>query len=104
MAGFRVVICGGGIAAGEGLLRLRSLAGDALEITVVAPNDELRYRPMAVQEPFARPSARSYKLRRIVQDADAQWIQAAVEWLDPDGQLVHTADGESVPYDALLLA
>jgi sulfide:quinone oxidoreductase len=104
MAGFRVVICGGGIAAGEGLLRLRRLAGDGVDITVVAPGDELRYRPMAVQEPFARPPAQSFKLRRIVQHADAQWIQDAVEWLDPDGQVVHTADGESVPYDAVLLA
>ena len=41
MADFRVVICGGGIAAVEGLLHLRRLAGDAVDIEVVAPNDEL---------------------------------------------------------------
>ena len=34
---FRVVICGGGIAAVEGLLRLRRLVGEALDVTLVAP-------------------------------------------------------------------
>ena len=101
---FRVVICGGGIAAVEGLLRLRRLADDALEITLVAPGEELRYRPLAVQEPFARPGARRYPLRRVVERADAGWVQDAVEWVDPDGQAVHTAGGRSLPYDALLLA
>ena len=40
MDGFHVVICGGGVAAIEGLLRLRSLAGDRVEVTLVAPNEE----------------------------------------------------------------
>ena len=62
---FRVVICGGGIAAVEGLLRLRTLAGDALDITLLAPNDELRYRPLAVDEPFAKRGVRRYPLRTI---------------------------------------
>lgn len=53
MADFRVVICGGGIAAVEGLLRLRALAGDAVEVQLIAPNDELVYRPLAVGQPFA---------------------------------------------------
>ena len=48
MSRFRVVICGGGIAAVEALLRLQTLAGDALDVSLVAPNDELRYRPLAV--------------------------------------------------------
>ena len=59
------MICGGGIAAVEGLLRLRTLTGEALEITLVAPNDELRYRPLAVDEPFALRGVRRYPLRRI---------------------------------------
>ena len=63
MSRFRVVICGGGIAAVEALLRLRTLAGDALDVSLVAPNDELRYRPLAVDEPFARRGVRRYPLR-----------------------------------------
>jgi sulfide:quinone oxidoreductase len=101
---FRVVICGGGIAAVEGLLRLRRLLGDAVEATLLAPNDELRYRPIAVQEPFSRPSARRYPLRKIVRQTNAEWVQGALEWVDPEGQVAHTADGRVIPYDALLLA
>jgi sulfide:quinone oxidoreductase len=100
---FRVVICGGGIAAVEGLLRLRRLAGDAFAITLVSPADELRYRPVAVEEPFSRPAARRYPLRRIAERTGAEWIQDALEWVDLDGQLVHTSDERSVPYDALLI-
>jgi sulfide:quinone oxidoreductase len=101
---FRVVICGGGIAAVEGLLRLRALAGDALEITLVAPNDELRYRPLAVDEPFALRQVRRYPLRRIASRTGAEWVQDAVEWLETDAQVVHTASGSALPYDALLFA
>jgi hypothetical protein len=44
----------------EGLLRLRTLAGDALDVTLLAPNDELRYRPLAVDEPFAKRGVTRY--------------------------------------------
>jgi sulfide:quinone oxidoreductase len=101
---FRVVICGGSIAAVEGLLRLRRLVGDAVHVTLVAPNDELRYRPVAIQEPFSRPPARRYPLRKIVRHTDAEWVQEALEWVDPEGQVAHTAEGRGIAYDALLLA
>jgi sulfide:quinone oxidoreductase len=101
---YTVVICGAGIAAVEGLLRMRALTGDALAIKVVAPNDELRYRPLAVDEPFAMRGVRRYPLWRITQRAGAEWIQDAAEAVDTDAQKVHTSGGQAVPYDALLLA
>src|SRR5215213_5523602 len=104
MSGFRVLVCGGGIAGVEGLLRLRRLTGDALELTLLAPADELRYRPMAVQEPFSRPGPRRYPLRKIARGVGAEWVQSGLEWVDPDGQQAHTTDGHAIPYDALLLA
>src|SRR5215208_6428523 len=104
MSGFRVLVCGGGIAGVEGLLRLRRLTGDALELTLLAPADELRYRPMAVQEPFSRPGPRRYPLRKIARRVGAEWVQSGLEWVDPDGQQAHTTDGQAIPYDALLLA
>ena len=101
---FTVVICGGGIAAVEGLLRVRRLVGDAVDVKLVAPNDELRYRPLAVDEPFARRGVRTYPLKTIAGRTDAEWQQDAVEWLDPDAQAIHTMSGGAVSYDALLLA
>src|SRR4029079_19641458 len=103
MTNFRVVICGGGIAAVEGLLRLRRLMGDAVDIELVAPDDELVYRPLAVREPFARRGACSYPLRRLARDTLAEWTQEALEWVDPDAQVVHTSEGRRVEYDALLV-
>ena len=104
MERFRVVICGGGIAAVEALLRLRSLAGDALDITLLAPDDEFRYRPLAVDEPFSRGGVRRYPLSRIALRTGSEWRQDAAEWVDPQAQRLHTAGGDELPYDALLIA
>ena len=98
-------MCGGGIAGVEALLRIRRLVGDAVELTLLAPGDELRYRPVAVQEPFSRPAARRYSLRQIARRTGAEWVEDGLQWVDPDRQEAHTAgSGRALPYDALLLA
>src|SRR5215216_4653346 len=104
MSDFRVVICGGGIAAVEGLLRLRRLAADSVQIELIAPNEQLVYRPMAVGEPFAFGPPRRYPLRRMARDCDADWTRDSLAWVDPDAQVVHTGEGRRVEYDALLVA
>lgn len=101
---FRVVICGGGVAAVEGLLRLRRLVGDSADVQLVAPNEDFAFRALSVKEPFAMPSAPRFSLQRIARDQDAELVEDKLDWLDPDGQLVHTEAGEQLPYDALLLA
>jgi sulfide:quinone oxidoreductase len=103
-AGFRAVICGGGIAGVEGLLRLRRLAGDAVDVTLVSPHEEFVYRPLAVFEPFARVAAQRHPLPRIASDAGARWIQDRVESIDGDARKVYIEDGRELSYDALLLA
>ncbi len=101
---FHVVICGGGIAAIEGLLRLRKLAGDTLDITVLAPNEDLVMRPLAVRQPFAGGSPNRYPMRRIAADHDADWVQDSLGWVDRDERVVHTEDGRQLTFDALLVA
>lgn len=103
MSRSRVVICGGGIAAVEGLVRLRHLAGDKVDVTMVAPNEELRCRPLAVDQPFT-VSPPAYPLETIARHTGAKWLQDAAESLDPDAQAIHTAGGRTLPFDALLLA
>ena len=61
----RVVIAGGGVAAIEGLLRLRWLVGGAVDITLLAPREEFAYRALSVKEPFAS----RHRLRRIANRA-----------------------------------
>lgn len=104
MERFRVIICGGGVAAIEGLLRLRHLVGDDVEIQLLAPNKEFAYRALSVKEPFAMAGSQRYRLRRIANDQGAEWLQDSLAWLDADGQIVHTEKGEQIAYDALLLA
>ena len=104
MSPYAVVIGGGGIAGVEGLLRLRRLTGDQLEVTLVCPVDELVYRALAVLEPFDLGGVRRYPMERISADTGARWIKDTVGWVDRDGHTVHTGAGQSLPYDALLLA
>jgi sulfide:quinone oxidoreductase len=104
MAGFAVVICGGGIAGIEGLLRLRRLAGDQLDMILLSPADYLVYRPLAVLEPFAAGAARRYSIEQIAADAGVQWVRDALAWVDRNERVVHTVGGQELPYDAVLLA
>jgi sulfide:quinone oxidoreductase len=101
---WRVVIAGGGIAAVETLLALRSLAPKQLDIVVVAPNEELHYRPMTVTEPFSGPRARRYRLQAICDDLGAVLLAQAAQAVDGTRREVVTASGERVAYDALVLA
>ncbi|HEX4430048.1 MAG TPA: FAD/NAD(P)-binding oxidoreductase [Frankiaceae bacterium] len=108
MEPFRVVICGAGIAGVEGLLRLRRLAGKhpdrRLDLVLLSPHLQLDYRPLAVAEPFGDQQLRRFPLDRITADAGAQWVRESLGWVDRHEQLVFTASGRSLPYDALLLA
>ena len=45
----RVIVAGGGVAALETVLALRELAGEQADVSVIAPNTEFVYRPLAVR-------------------------------------------------------
>lgn len=101
---FSVVIAGGGVAAIEGLLRLRRIVGDALDISLLAPNDEFAFRALSVEEPFGRGAAQRHPIRQIARDSGAEWVRDTLARVDPDGQVVHTGEGAQLRYDALLVA
>jgi sulfide:quinone oxidoreductase len=101
---FRVVICGGGIVAVEALLRIRALAGEKVDVTMIAPGEELRYRPTAVDQPFTVDHLPAYPLDTIASHTGARWVQDAAKLIDPDDHVVHTAGGQKLRFDALLLA
>ncbi len=99
-----MIIAGGGVAALETALALKDLAPDRTEVTLIAPNTEFVYRPMAVREPFAYGPASRYELAPIVNDAGATLLSDELRWIDPVEQTVHTNNDESIRYDALMLA
>jgi sulfide:quinone oxidoreductase len=98
-----VVIAGGGVAGLEALFALRALAGDRVQPTLVTPEEDCVYRPLAVAEPFSAGRARRTPLSEAVRDAAAGHVAAAVESVDPQAKVVRTSDGP-LEYDALVLA
>jgi sulfide:quinone oxidoreductase len=101
---FEVVIAGAGVAGLEAMLALQELAGGRVEVTLIDPGSEFRYRPMAVREPFTGIAAASYPLEPIVSRGGAELVRDSFKWLDTAGRVVHTDGGRALPYDAVLLA
>ncbi|HET7554755.1 MAG TPA: FAD-dependent oxidoreductase [Gaiellaceae bacterium] len=99
-----VVIVGGGVAALEGALALRALAPEAIDVEVVAPDEDFTYRPMLVAEPFGHGSVRTFPLRRLAEAAGARFRQAIVTDVDAENRVARTASSDTIPYDELLLA
>jgi sulfide:quinone oxidoreductase len=101
---FEVVIAGGGVAALEAALALHELAGERVAVTLVAPNERFRYRPLMVHEPFTAAVTASYSIAEIAERAGAQLVLDSFKWLDPKGHVLHTDEGRRLSYDAVLLA
>jgi hypothetical protein len=100
MAGLNVLICGGGSLVSRVCLRLRRLAGERIELTLVSPEEELVCRPLAVRDPFALEGVHRYPLERIASDTGAKWIQDRLERIDVDARTMHTEGGRGLSYDA----
>jgi sulfide:quinone oxidoreductase len=64
MAGspLRVLIAGGGVAGRETLIALRDLAGDRVELTLAAPEDEFVYCPVTAAQPCSVGAVRTIVL------------------------------------------
>ncbi|MBV8735011.1 MAG: hypothetical protein JO120_09555, partial [Solirubrobacterales bacterium] len=102
--GFRTLIVGGGVAALEGALALRDLAGDRVTVTLLAPEPDFVYRPLRVKEPFGFEQAQRYPLSEIARDIGVELVRDRFGWLDSESPVVHTDGGDRLSYDALLLA
>jgi sulfide:quinone oxidoreductase len=102
--GFRVLIAGGGVAALEGLLALRELAGDRIAPVLFAPDPEFRYRPLSVTEPFGLAIPRRLDLAEFALEHDATFMRDALGEVDATNRRVVTGSGRELEYDALLVA
>ncbi|MGO9956587.1 MAG: NAD(P)/FAD-dependent oxidoreductase [Solirubrobacteraceae bacterium] len=100
----RVLIAGGGFAGLEAVLALRELAGERVEISLMAPGSELIYRPVTVAEAFGRAQARSFRIAEILADHDVAFLRDTVRKVDPAAHTVVTTAGTEIPYDALVIA
>jgi sulfide:quinone oxidoreductase len=100
----RVLIAGCGVAGLETLMALHALAGDRVELTVVAPGNDFVYRPLATKEPYAVGRTRQVPLDRAARDADATLFPLTIESVDTRARIVSTVRGRQFEYDALVLA
>jgi sulfide:quinone oxidoreductase len=100
----RVVVAGGGVAGLEALLALHALAADRVELTLVSPTPDFVYRPLAVAEPFALGHRRRTPLAEAAKTATARFVESGLAGVDVEHRTVRLSDGETLPYDALVLA
>jgi sulfide:quinone oxidoreductase len=99
-----VVIAGGGVAGLEALLGLRALAGDRVRLTLIAPDPDFSYRPLAVAEPFALGHAHKVPLARFTEDAGAELVLEALAAVDDAAREVQLGDRSTRSFDALIVA
>ncbi len=103
-AAAHVVIAGGGVAALEALIALRELAGDRVRVTLLAPEPDFVYRPLAVAEPFCLGHATHHPLDEVARDFGVTVVRDALGEVLPEARTVVTAAGTTLAYDSLLIA
>jgi sulfide:quinone oxidoreductase len=99
-----IVIAGGGVAGLEGLLALRRALADRARLTLIAPDPDFTYRPLAVAEPFGLGHAHRVPLTRFTEDTGAELVLDGVSAVDEEAGEIRLASGASRAFDALLLA
>jgi sulfide:quinone oxidoreductase len=99
-----VLIAGGGFAAVEAALALKALAGDRVQLALLAPDPLFRYRPAATRESFDVAPMRGYDLRTIAADIGASYHRGRLEAVASRKRWVRTAAGARLHYDRLILA
>src|SRR5436309_732831 len=102
--GLRVLIAGGGVAGLETLLGLRALAGDLVDLELLAPEPQFWYRPLAVAEPFGIGRVEHFDLATIADSVTAAFTLDQLTSVDPDSHVARTAHGAEIAYDALVVA
>jgi sulfide:quinone oxidoreductase len=100
----RVVIAGGGVAALETLIALRTLPAGAVGVTLVSATETFSYRPLAVGEPFGLGRAEHYPLARLCEDHGARFVCARVTGVRPGDHAIDLEGGQALEYDVLVAA
>ena len=99
-----IVIAGGGVAGLEALLALRAMAGEHARLTLVAPDPEFVYKPLAIAEPFGLGHAHRVPLTRFAEEAGAELLIDALEQVDDGFGRARLAGGATLYFDQLIVA
>jgi sulfide:quinone oxidoreductase len=99
-----IVIAGGGIAGLEALVALRANLGSDVRIELLEAGTILVERQRSVAEPFDGVAPRRFDLARIAADHQAHLRPDRLASVDPAAREVRTVRGDTLSYDALLVA
>jgi sulfide:quinone oxidoreductase len=99
-----VLIAGGGVAALEAALALRTLAEGRVRVELLAPEPQFWYRPSAVAEPFGRGEVRHFDLADLAEEIGAAFTLGQLVSVDAARRLAYTSPGGAVHYGTLLVA
>jgi sulfide:quinone oxidoreductase len=99
-----VLIAGGGVAALEAALALRTLAEDRVSVALIAPEPHFWYRPLAVAEPFELGKVQHLELSTLAAEAGATFTPGKLVSVDAARRIAYTSPGGAVPYAMLLIA
>jgi sulfide:quinone oxidoreductase len=101
---FNVLIVGGGSAALEAAFRLQRVAEHRVRTTIVAPDEYFATHAVAVLVPFSAGAVPHESLAGMASDAGARLRRGRMTSVDIAAHQVITAEGETIDYDALLIA
>lgn len=100
----RVVVAGGGVAGVEALLALHARLAGHVELTLVAPEEDFVYRPLAVAAPFNGRAIPRLALADVAAEHSARLLRTALVGVDPDARTARLGDGSQIAYDGLIVA
>jgi sulfide:quinone oxidoreductase len=101
---FDVLIAGGGCAALEAAFRLQHVGEGKVETTILAPNEDFATLAFAVLVPFAAGDVPHESLADLASAAGARLRRGRLVAVAPGDRRVRTDEGETIGYDALLIA
>jgi hypothetical protein len=102
MRRLHVIVAGGDVAGLEAMFALRAVAGAHVDITLLAANRHFEYRPIQVGDPLAVNERVRVPLAILVGAADLRYDRLVA--VDVAARRVHTAAGDELAYDALVIA
>lgn len=100
----RVVIAGGGVAALEAMVALHELAGELVEVALLAPDAEFAYRPLAVAEPFDLGTVQRFPLATLAGACGARHQLGSLAAVYSETCRARTTRLVELAYDVLLVA
>ena len=99
-----VLVAGGGFAGVEVVLALRALAGSRVRLDLLSNTDTLRFRPLAVNEPFGLGAVEHVRLDDLCADQAVARVRARATRIDVPAHAVMTDATPPLGYDVLVVA